>query len=63
MDAAEILAIYIFFLQNREKGGDAMDDQALSAQVWVLTDGVPQVIADLANASAAIWQALENTLI
>jgi len=37
-----------------------MDYKALNAQVRALTEGVPHVIANLANASAAIWQAMEN---
>lgn len=35
-----------------------MDYQSLNAQVQALTEGVPHVIANLANASAAIWQAM-----
>ena len=37
-----------------------MDYKTLNAQVQALTDGVPHVIANLANASAAIWQAMDN---
>lgn len=37
-----------------------MDYTALNAQVKALTDGVPHEIANLANVSAAIWQAMEN---
>ena len=37
-----------------------MDYTSLIAQVKALTEGVPHRIANLANASAAIWQAMEN---
>lgn len=37
-----------------------MDYKTLHAQVRALTEGVPHVTANLANTSAAIWQALEN---
>ena len=37
-----------------------MDYQELIRQVDALTKGVPYEIANLANAAAAIWQALEN---
>ena len=37
-----------------------MNYQELIAQVRALTDGVPHWIANFANASAAIWQALEG---
>lgn len=37
-----------------------MDYQLLNAQVRALTENVPHVIANLANASAAIWQAMEG---
>ena len=37
-----------------------MDYQLLLAQVRGLTEGVPHVIANLANASAAIWHALPD---
>ena len=37
-----------------------MDYKTLLAQVQALTEGVPHVIANLANTSAAIWQAMEN---
>ena len=37
-----------------------MDYTTLNAQVHALVSGVPHVIANLANASAAIWQAMED---
>ncbi len=37
-----------------------MDYTTLIAQVRALTEGVPHPIANLANASAAIWQAMEK---
>lgn len=37
-----------------------MDYQDLIAQVKALTEGVPYAIANLANASAAIWQAMKK---
>ena len=37
-----------------------MDYPSLIAQVRALTEGVPYRIANLANTSAAIWQAMEN---
>ena len=37
-----------------------MDYTFLSAQIRALTQGVPHFTANLANTSAAIWQALEN---
>lgn len=37
-----------------------MDYTSLIAQVKALTEGIPHRIANLANASAAIWQAMEN---
>ena len=37
-----------------------MDYKTLLAQVRALTDGVPHTVANLANTSAAIWQAMEN---
>jgi len=37
-----------------------MDYQLLNAQVRALTENVPHVITNLANASAAIWQATEG---
>jgi len=37
-----------------------MDYQLLNAQVRALTENVPHVITNLANASAAIWQAMEG---
>lgn len=37
-----------------------MDYKELILQVDALTAGVPHKIANLANASAAIWQAMEN---
>lgn len=37
-----------------------MDYQSLIAQVRALTEGVPYRIANLANAAAAIWQALDR---
>lgn len=37
-----------------------MDYKLLNAQVRALTEGVPHPIANLANASAAIWQAMEG---
>ena len=37
-----------------------MDHKTLHAQVRALTEGIPHTVANLANASAAIWQAMEN---
>ena len=37
-----------------------MDYQLLNDQVRALTENVPHVIANLANASAAIWEAMED---
>lgn len=37
-----------------------MDYQKLVAQVRALTEGVPHVISNLANTSAAIWQEMED---
>lgn len=37
-----------------------MDYKTLTAQVRALTEGVPHTIANLANASAAIWQHMEK---
>ena len=37
-----------------------MDYQKLVTQVRALTEGVPHVISNLANTSAAIWQEMEN---
>ena len=37
-----------------------MDYTMLQAQVKALTDGIPHTIANLANTSAAIWQAMEG---
>lgn len=37
-----------------------MDYKALTAQIQALTEGVPHVIANLANVSAAIWQAMDR---
>ena len=37
-----------------------MDYASLTAQIRALTEGVPHRIANLANTSAAIWQAMEN---
>ena len=37
-----------------------MDYQMLNSQVRSLTENVPHRIANLANASAAIWQAMED---
>ena len=37
-----------------------MDYKTLLAQVRALTEGVPHVTANLANTSAAIWQAMEG---
>ena len=37
-----------------------MDYRVLIAQVRALTEGVPHPIANLANVSAAIWQAMEK---
>ena len=37
-----------------------MDYTTLNAQVKALISGVPHKIANLANVSAAIWQAMEN---
>ena len=37
-----------------------MDYTMLQAQVQALTEGVPHIIANLANTSAAIWQAMEG---
>jgi len=37
-----------------------MNYEELIAQVKALTDGVPHKIANFANASAAIWQAMER---
>ena len=37
-----------------------MDYHLLLSQVQALTEGVPHPISNLANASAAIWQALED---
>ena len=37
-----------------------MDYKTLLAQVQALTEGVPHVTANLANTSAAIWQAMEG---
>lgn len=37
-----------------------MDYRVLTAQVRALTEGVPHPIANLANVSAAIWQAMEK---
>ena len=37
-----------------------MDYTSLIAQVKALTEGVPHRIANLANASAAIWQAMDR---
>ena len=37
-----------------------MDYTLLIEQVRALTEGVPHPVANLANASAAIWQAMEN---
>ena len=37
-----------------------MDYKTLLAQVQALTEGIPYVTANLANTSAAIWQAMEG---
>ena len=37
-----------------------MDYTVLHMQVQALTEGVPHVVANLANTSAAIWQAMDN---
>ena len=37
-----------------------MDYKILNAQVRALTEGVPHEVANLANASAAIWQNMEK---
>ena len=37
-----------------------MDYTMLQAQVQALTEGVPHIVANLANTSAAIWQAMEG---
>lgn len=37
-----------------------MDYKTLLAQVRALTEGVPHMTANLANTSAAIWQAMDN---
>ena len=37
-----------------------MDYKTLLAQVQALTEGIPHVTANLANTSAAIWQAMED---
>lgn len=37
-----------------------MDYKLLNSQVRALVEGVPHTVANLANASAAIWQALED---
>ena len=37
-----------------------MDYKTLLAQVQALTEGIPYVTANLANTSAAIWQAMED---
>ena len=37
-----------------------MDYNTLIAQVRALTEGVPYMIANLANTSAAIWQAMDD---
>ena len=37
-----------------------MDYTMLQAQVQALTEGVPHIVANLANTSAAIWQAMER---
>ena len=37
-----------------------MDHQTLIAQIRALTEGVPHKIANLSNASAAIWQAMDR---
>ena len=37
-----------------------MDYTMLQAQVKALTEGVPHIVANLANTSAAIWQAMEG---
>ena len=43
-----------------KKGGIFMDYAVLNMQVRALTEGVPHVVANLANTSAAIWQAMDN---
>ena len=37
-----------------------MDYKMLHAQVRALTEGIPHIVANLANTSAAIWQAMEG---
>ena len=37
-----------------------MNYETLKKEIHALTDGVPYEIANLANASAALWQAMEN---
>ena len=37
-----------------------MDYELLNSQVRALVEGVPHTVANLANASAAIWQAMED---
>ena len=37
-----------------------MNYETLKKEIHALTDGVPHEIANLANASAALWQAMEN---
>ena len=37
-----------------------MDYKTLHAQVRALTEGIPHTVANLANTSAAIWQAMED---
>ena len=37
-----------------------MDYTSLIAQVRALTDGIPYTVANLANTSAAIWQAMDK---
>ena len=39
---------------------NAMDYETLKKEIKALIDGVPYEIANLANVSAALWQAMEN---
>jgi GAF domain-containing protein len=43
-----------------KKGGIHMDYQLLCAELQALTDGIPYETANLANASALLWDSLPN---
>jgi GAF domain-containing protein len=49
----------VFFLLRKQSGEKTMDNE-LNLKLKALVDGVPHPIANLANASALLWESLEN---